>query len=126
MKKKILNSILSCNLKCLRFHTIVFKKKIIWLFFFGFLANCTSPSAMLTPVYTFSSTGNVYQAGLSYGSNKFIEKITGKTMVENLRDIKLSEEDENIQKKTLESEDFYFLVKNKIEKTGAILNSSNQ
>ena len=29
-------------------------------------------------------------------------------MVENLRDIKLSEEDENIQKKTLESEDFYF------------------
>ena len=126
MKKEILNSILSCNLKCLRFHTIVFKKKIIWLFFLGFLTNCTSPSAMLTPVYTFSSTGNVYQAGLSYGSNKFIEKITGKTMVENLRDIKLSEEDENIQKKTLESEDFYILVKNKIETTGSKIKLSNQ
>ena len=126
MKKEILNSILSCSLKCLRFHTIVFKKKIIWLFFFGFLANCTSPSAMLTPVYTFSSTGNVYQAGLSYGSNKFIEKITGKTMVENLRDIKLSEEDENIQKKTLESEDFYFLVKNKVEKINIEVDKFNQ
>ncbi len=126
MKKEILNSILSCSLKCLRFHTIVFKKKIIWLFFLGFLTNCTSPSVMLTPVYTFSSTGNVYQAGLSYGSNKFIEKITGKTMVENLRDIKLSEEDENIQKKTLESEDFYFLVKNKIDKTSVIFKKSNQ
>ena len=126
MKKEILNSILSCNLKCLRFHTIVFKKKIIWLFFLSFLANCTSPSAMLTPVYTFSSTGNVYQAGLSYGSNKFIEKITGKTMVENLRDIKLSEEEENIQKKTLESEDFYFLVKNKVEKINIEVDKFNQ
>lgn len=126
MKKEILNSILSCSLKCLRFHTIVFKKKIIWLFFLGFLTNCTSPSVMLTPVYTFSSTGNVYQAGLSYGSNKFIEKITGKTMVENLRDIKLSEEDENIQKKTLESEDFYFLVKNKVEKINIKADKFNQ
>ena len=32
----------------------------------------------------------------------------------------------NIQKKTLESEDFYLLVKNKIEKTNNILKLSNQ
>ena len=29
-------------------------------------------------------------------------------------------------KETLESEDFYFLVKNKIEKTGSLLNLTNQ
>ena len=127
MKKEILNSILSCNRKSLRFfNTIVFKKKIVWLFFLCFLANCASPSAMLTPVYTFSSTGNVYQAGLSYGSNKFIEKITGKTTIESLRDFKVSEEDENIQKKTLESEDFYFLVKNKVEKINIKADKCNQ
>jgi len=105
---------------------MVFKKKIIWFFFFGFLTSCTSPTAMLTPVYTFSSTGNVYQTGLSYGSNKLIEKITGKTTVENLKDINFSEEDKNIQKKTLESEDFYFLVKNKIEKVNIEVDKSNQ
>ena len=33
---------------------------------------------------------------------------------------------ENIQKQTLQSEDFYFLVKNKIEKTSSILNKFNQ
>ena len=33
---------------------------------------------------------------------------------------------DNVQKQTLESQDFYILVKNKIEKTGAILKKSNQ
>ena len=126
MKKEVLNSILSCNLKFLRFfNNMVSKKKILWIFFLGFLTSCTSPTAMITPVYTFSSTENVYQAGLSYGSNKFIEKVTGKTPFENLMNIKSSEE-ENVQKKTLESEDFYFLVKNKIEKINIEVDKFNQ
>ena len=104
---------------------MVSKKKILWIFFLAFLTSCTSPTAMITPVYTFSSTGNVYQAGLSYGSNKFIEKVTGKTPFENLMNIKSSEE-ENVQKKTLESEDFYFLVKNKIEKINIEVDKFNQ
>ena len=53
---------------------------------------------------------------------------TGKTPIENLKKIKLDEKNkvENIQKKTLESEDFYFLVKKKLEKTHKILKASNQ
>ena len=53
---------------------------------------------------------------------------TGKTPLENLKEVSLIEENKtkNIQKKTLESDDFYNLVKSKIEKTSNILNLSNQ
>ena len=104
-------------------------KKIIFGFFIlNLLVGCTSPSAMLGPAYTLSSSGNTMQAGLTYGSNKLINQYTGKTPIENLKDISLAETKElkNIEKDTLESEDFYILVKNKIEKTSSILNLTNQ
>ena len=41
-----------------------------------FLSNCaTSPTAFLGPVFTGAKTGSVYQASLSYGSNRIISKI---------------------------------------------------
>ena len=41
-----------------------------------FLSNCvSSPSAFLGPVFTGAKTGSVYQASLSYGSNRIISKI---------------------------------------------------
>ena len=50
-------------------------KKIIFLIFFGlFLSGCVQTTAILGPVYTFGTTGNALQAGLSYGSNKAIKK----------------------------------------------------
>ena len=36
------------------------------------------------------------------------------------------EQNNNIQKKTIQSDEFYILVKNRIDKTGAILKKSNQ
>ena len=53
---------------------------------------------------------------------------TGKTPLENLQEISESKKNKtiNIQKKTLESDEFYILVKKKIEKTNSILNLSNQ
>ena len=80
---------------------------------------------MLGPAYTLTSTGSIYQASLSYGSNQIITMYTGKTPIENVKEISLNQE-KNIQKKTLESEDFYVLIKNKIEQTGAIIKNSNQ
>ena len=100
-------------------------KKIIFGFFtLSFLAGCTSPTALLGPAYTLNSTGSVIQAGLSYGSNEMITMYTGKTPIENVKEIASNKD--NVQKQTLESQDFYILVKNKIEKTGAILKKSNQ
>ena len=91
----------------------------------GFLGACASPSAMLGPAYTFSTTGNTLQTGFTYGSNKIITQYTGKTPLENLKDTNLIKE-QNIKKKTLISEDFYILVKNKIEKNNNLFNKFNQ
>ena len=121
---QLLNSTLSCILKCLRFLGVIHKKIIIISLTASFIAGCTSPSAMLGPAYTLSSTGNTFQAALSYGSNELITAYTGKTPIENVKEVTLNEK--NIQKQTLESEDFYILVKNKIDQTGAILRKSNQ
>ena len=129
MKFSTLNSTLSCISKCIGFISAMINKKIIFgLFVISFLGACASPTAMLGPVYTLTSTGNVVQAGLSYGSNEIITMYTGKTPLENLQEISLAEKNiiKNVQKKTLESEDFYFLVKQNIEKTSKILKSSNQ
>ena len=107
---------------------MVTKKTIIGLFALSFLGACASPTAMLGPAYTLTSSGNIYQAGLSYGSNEMITMYTGKTPLENLGDI-TSENltvKKSIERKTLESEDFYQLVKNKIEKTQGKIKLSNQ
>jgi len=104
------------------------KKIILGLFTISFLGACASPTAMLGPAYTLSSTGNVIQAGLSYGSNEMITRYTGKTPLENLQEITSTKKNlkKNIHKSTLESEDFYFLVKKNIEKANKIFKSASQ
>ena len=107
----------------------MFNRKILLALIVVILLNgCTSPSAMIGPAYTLSSSGNTIQAGLSYGSNEFITQYTGKTPIENLKELRVIEENEtqNIKKKTLESEDFYVLIKNKIDKVNEIFNLTNQ
>ena len=129
MKISVLDSTLSCKSKCIRFaSTMINKKIILTLFVFSFLGACTAPTAMIGPAYTLTSSGNVIQASLSYGSNEMITMYTGKTPLENLQEISSVEQSnkKNIHKKTLESEDFYILVKQNVKKTNKILKSSNQ
>ena len=126
MKNGSLYSSLSCIIKCIRILRVMMSnKKFLMIVPILFLGACTSPTAMLGPAYTLSSTGSVYQSGLTYGSNELITIYTGKTPVENIKEKISADNNKNIQKKTLESEDFYILVKNKIEKTNGILNKSN-
>ena len=104
----------------------MFYKKIIFLLFLSvFLGACTAPTAMLGPAYTLTSTGNVFQAGISYGSSELVTMYTGKTPMENVIEIASTDEN-NIQKKTLESDDFKNLVISKVKKTNTILKNSNQ
>tara|TARA_Y100000591_G_C21218101_1_gene398679 strand:- start:61 stop:384 length:324 start_codon:yes stop_codon:yes gene_type:complete len=107
---------------------MVLKKIILKLSILAFLSACTSPTAMLGPAYTLSSTGNIYQASFSYGTNQIITNYTGKSPIENLQEITKDQtiQRKNIRKKTLESEDFYILVKNKIENVKGTINLSNQ
>ena len=129
MKIVFFNSILSCKTKCIRIILTMINKKVIFgLFLLSMLGACGAPTAMLGPAYTFTTTGNIAQAGLSYGSDKLITSYTGKTPIENIEDItsKNLSVKKNIQKQTLQSEDFYQLVKSKIEMTKGKIKLSNQ
>ena len=52
-------------------------KKIYIILNLILLNGCVQNSALLGPAYTLGSTGNVLQAGLSYGTTYTIKKITG-------------------------------------------------
>ena len=100
------------------------KKIFAGLFLLFFLNGCVQNTALLGPIYTLAASGNIYQAGLSYGSNQAVKKITGKSPTENIKsfvdDKKLKVEEEESQ------EEFFALVKNRIEKTSKIIQLANQ
>ena len=114
MNLNYLNTILSCTHKWLRFVSIMINKKLIFgSFIFILFGGCSSPTAMLAPAYTLTSSGNPLQAGLSYSSSQLVTIYTGKTPTENLQQIILDKKEKlkNIKKKTLESQEFYVLIK---------------
>ena len=100
------------------------KKIFAGLFLLFFLNGCVQGTALLGPAYTMASTGNIYQAGLSYGSNQAVKKITGKSPTENIQSLvgnkKLKVEEKENQ------EEFFALVKSRIEKTSKIIQLANQ
>ena len=103
---------------------MILKKIIAGLFLLFFLNGCVQSTALLGPAYTLTSTGNIYQAGLSYGSNQAIKKITGKSPTENIKSLvdnkKIKIEEQERQ------EEFFALVKSRIEKTSKIIQLANQ
>ncbi|WP_415285917.1 hypothetical protein ABXT46_05150 [Candidatus Pelagibacter sp. Uisw_104] len=103
---------------------MILKEIIAGLFLLFFLNGCVQSTALLGPAYTLTSTGNIYQAGLSYGSNQAIKKITGKSPTENIKSLvdnkKIKIEEEERQ------EEFFALVKSRIEKTSKIIKLANQ
>ena len=128
MYLKYFSSTLRCIAKCIGFLTTMIHKKIFFgLFILVFLGACAAPTAMLGPAYTLSSSGNVLQAGFSYGSSELIKSYTGKTPLENLSEISELDLDhkKNIQKQTLESSEFHILVKNRIKKNNEIIKLTN-
>ena len=88
-------------------------KIIIGLFLISFLNGCAQSTSLLGPVYTYGTTGNTLQAGLTYGSNKMVTSLTGKTTGENVEKI--------FQPKTSDSE-FQKMVKKRIIETRKKLN----
>ena len=103
---------------------MILKKIIISAFAMCFLTGCLQNTAFLGPAVTVVSTGNVYQAGLSYGSSQVIKKMTGKTPTENVKSFLDSN---NTPVKEEESQkEFFVLVKSKIEKTSKIIQLASQ
>ena len=93
------------------------KKLIIVIFILLALNSCAQNTALLGPAYTFATSGSAYQAGLSYGGDKAIMKVTGKSTGENIKEILVVKEKDN---------EFETLVKKRITETRKKLNLSNQ
>ena len=96
---------------------MILKKIVIGLFLGVFLSGCAQNAALLGPAYTLATTGNVYQASFTYGSNEIITKNTGKSAAQNFKEVLIP------KKKDTEFEQ---LVKKNIEETRRKLNLSNQ
>ena len=96
---------------------MILKKTFIGIFLLGLLSGCAQNTALLGPMYTFGTTGNVYQAGLSYGGDKAVMKVTGKSTGENIKEILVVKEKDS---------EFQSLAKKRITETRKKLNLSNQ
>ena len=79
-------------------------KKIIFLILgLFFLNSCMDATAFLGPAITVGKTGNVYQAGLSYGSNQLIQETTGKSTFEHMSEFIDSKKFKDTKKKIINS-----------------------
>ena len=103
---------------------MILKKIITGLFLLFFLNGCVQSTALLGPAYTMASTGNIYHAGLSYGSNQAVKNITGKSTTENIKNLANSQKIKAEEKE--KQDEFYALVKGRIEKTSKIIQLANQ
>ena len=103
---------------------MILKKIIAASFLLFFFNGCVQSTALLGPAYTLTSTGNVFQAGLSYGSNHAVKKITGKSTTENIKSL-VDNKKMKIDEKEKQDE-FFALVKSRIEKTSKIIQLANQ
>ena len=93
------------------------KKIILGIYIIVLLSGCAQSTAFLGPIYTFGTTGSAHQAGFSYGSDKVISNLTGKSVAQNLKDaLVIKKEDTEFEK----------LVKKNIKETRKKLNLSNQ
>ena len=53
------------------------KSIFIYIIFASFLTGCVQTTAMVGPVLTIASTGNISQAGLTFFTNKAVKEETG-------------------------------------------------
>ena len=66
--------------------SMIYKKLILVTIMTAFLNGCVQNSAFLGPIYTYGSTGNALQAGLSYTTNKTVHKLHKKNKNKQLKE----------------------------------------
>ena len=92
------------------------KKILVFIVSGLILSGCAQSTAMLGPAITLASSGNVSQAGLTFFTNKAVEKETGMDTVSFV-----TNKIEKQNSKTRLKRDFKKLVQNNFEKTREIL-----
>ena len=96
-------------------------KILIYIISALILSGCVQSTAMVGPVLTLASTGNVSQAGITFFTNKAVKEETGMDTVSYV-----SDKIEKKQSKTKLKREFKKLVKTNFEKTRRILILQNQ
>jgi hypothetical protein len=95
-------------------------KLLFFLTILLFLNGCAQNSALLGPIYALGSTGNVMQAGTSYGTSYALKKIE-KNLSENKSKVLKTNKTSTYTKKTNiktdeNPEEFFKIVKKHIKK----------
>ena len=84
------------------------------------LTGCVQSTAFIGPAITVAATGNIAQAGFTYGTNEVIKRETGKDTMQYVSSL-LELEDKNLlkseDKKVTINEDLIALVESSIKKT---------
>ena len=88
------------------------KRIFLYIISVGFLSGCVQTTAMVGPVITIASTGNISQAGLTFFTNKAVEEETGMDTV-----TYVSKKIEQQNSKTKLKRDFKKLVETNFIKT---------
>ena len=89
------------------------KKLTLLLFSFIALNGCIESTALLGPAITVGTSGNVYQASISYASNQILYNTTGKTTMEHVISY--------LDPKNEFEGDLNLIIKNNIEDTKKVL-----
>ena len=97
------------------------KKILIYIVSTAILSGCAQSTAMLGPAITLASTGNVSHAGITFITNKVVEKETGM----NTLSLVSSKIEQNSSKTRIRRE-FKELVETNFEKTRQKLISQDQ
>ena len=92
------------------------KKILVFIVSGLILSGCAQSTAMLGPAISLASSGNVSQAGLTFFTNKAVEKETGMDTVSFVTNKIEKQNSKNRLKR-----DFKKLVQNNFEKTREIL-----
>ena len=105
--------------------------KYIKIFALLFLTGCfQSTVSLIGPAYTIGSSGNIYQAGLSYGLNETLQRTSGKSTIDHakllLENTKsyhqqskkkfINYSNKSINNIKISSDEFFTSVKSNIEK----------
>ncbi len=97
------------------------KRILIYIASTAILSGCAQSTAMLGPAITLASTGNVSHAGITFITNKVVEKETGMNTVS-----LVSSKIEQNSSKTRIRREFKELVETNFEKTRQKLISQDQ
>ena len=93
-------------------------KNVLTILILLFFTGCAQGTAFLGPIYMIGTTGNVLQAGASYGTTYTIKKVTGKTVYESINTfVNTGELKEELKE---DPNEFFRIVKKHVKKSNGV------